>query len=74
MLWPIISKVEQENAGKWTIIKLDIDQEGLAEIVENHQVSGVPTLAFYKGNQKVYQRAGFADDKAFKDLVNKYLI
>jgi thioredoxin len=72
-LWPVITKRESESNGKWTIIKVDIDLEELASIVNDHQVTGVPTLAFYKEGQKTFQRAGFADDAAFKKLEEKYL-
>lgn len=41
--------------------------------MNDHSVTGVPTLAFYKGTEKVYQRVGFADDAAFKKLEEKYL-
>jgi thioredoxin 1 len=68
MLWPVISKREAEANGKWTIVKIDVDLEELAEVVTAHQVAGVPTLAFYKDNQKIYQRSGFSDDAAFREL------
>lgn len=73
MLWPVIQKRESESKGKWAVIKVDIDLEELAPIVNDHQVTGVPTLAFYTGTQKLYQRVGFADDAAFKKLEEKYL-
>jgi hypothetical protein len=37
-------------------------------------VSGIPTLAFYKGGQKLYQKSGFSDDAAFRKLEEKYLV
>lgn len=73
MLWPVVQKRESESNGKWTLIKVDIDIEDLANIVNDHQIVGVPTLAFYKDNKKIYQRTGFADDAAFKKLEEKYL-
>jgi hypothetical protein len=53
---------------------VDVDLEELAEIVNAHSVSGVPTLAFYKGEQKLFQRSGYVDDAGFKNLEEKYLI
>ena len=49
MLTPIITKLETESEGKWTLIKVNIDEEGIFDLVDRHQVAGVPTLAFYKG-------------------------
>lgn len=43
-------------------------------MVNEHSVSGVPTLAFYKGSQKLYQRSGYVDDAGFKKLEEKYLV
>lgn len=72
MLWPIVSKLEAESNGKWTLIKVDVDSEELSELVEKHQISGVPTLAFYKGAQKIYQKVGFANEAQFKELIDKH--
>ena len=36
MLWPVLSKLEADNGGKWTIIKVNVDQEDLAEVIEHH--------------------------------------
>lgn len=74
MLWPVLEKREAEASGKWTIIKVDVDLEELSEVVNDHSVSGVPTLAFYKGNQKLFQRSGYVDDAGFKKLEAQYLV
>jgi len=63
-----LKKREEAAAGKWTIIKIDIDLEGLAEIVNQHQITGVPTIAFYNGNKKVYQKTGFGGEADFVKL------
>ena len=48
-LTPIITKLEHEANGKWTLLKVNVDEEDMSELVEKHHVSGVPTLAIYKG-------------------------
>lgn len=48
-LTPTILKLEKEADGKWALLKVNVDEEDMADLVEKHQVSGVPTLAFYKG-------------------------
>jgi thioredoxin-related protein len=52
---------------------VDVDNGQLAEVINAHRVSGIPTLAFYNGGRKLYQRTGFVDDAAFMRLVEKYL-
>ena len=74
MLWPVLSKLESENGGKWTIIKVDIDEEGVGELIEQHQVAGVPTLAFYKNNSLSHQHTGFVNDADFKKLETQHLL
>ena len=74
MLWPIISKAEKESEGKWSLIKIDVDEEELLEVIEQHNVLGVPTLAFYKGAQKIHQKTGFLNQSQFQELQKKYLI
>jgi thioredoxin-like negative regulator of GroEL len=70
----IISKLESENGGKWVIIKVDIDQEALLDLAERHQIRGVPTLAFYKGAKKTYQKTGLVNEAIIKELEKKYLV
>jgi thiol-disulfide isomerase/thioredoxin len=36
MLWPVLEKREKESQGKWTIIKIDADNEELAEVINGH--------------------------------------
>lgn len=72
-LWPVVSKLEGESAGKWTLIKIDVDNEDLNDIVSKHNITGVPTLAFYKGTNKVYQKVGLPNEADLKGLIEKHL-
>lgn len=74
MLWPILERVEKGNGGKWTIIKIDCDNQELQPLAEQHRVAGIPTLAFYKDGKLVHQKSGFSDQAAFKKLEEKYLL
>lgn len=73
MLWPILENRFRQAQGKWTLIKVDVDNGQLAEVINAHRISGIPTLAFYNGGRKLYQRTGFVDDAGFMRLVEKYL-
>ena len=68
MLTPIITKLEEENGGKWALIKVDVDEEAMGELVEQHQIAGVPTLAFYKDNQKNHQVSGAPNKAGLQEL------
>ena len=48
-MMPTITELESKSEGKWTLIKVNIDEAELAELSDSHQIQGVPTLAFYKG-------------------------
>jgi thioredoxin-like negative regulator of GroEL len=74
MLWPLLETMEKQSEGKWTVVKVDIDLEELSEAVNAHSVSGVPTLAFYKGEKKLHQQSGYVDKAALKKLEEKYLL
>jgi hypothetical protein len=50
-----------------------VDNSELADLVGDHQIAGVPTLAIYKDSKKVYQQAGFVAEKGFIELEEKYL-
>ncbi len=57
------------------MIKIDVDQEELGEVVGNHQVQGIPLLAFYnKDGKLVHKKVGYADDAAFQALEKTYLV
>lgn len=72
MAWPVLTRLEKANAGKWALIKVDVDLEELSDLVNDHQVSGVPTFAFYKNGAKVLQKTGFSEADFTKN-VEKYL-
>lgn len=74
MLTPVLEKRQKESEGKWTLIKINVDEEALAEVVNAHQVTGIPLLAFYdKEGKLLNKRAGFVDDKGFQALEKTYL-
>ncbi len=56
------------------MIKIDVDNEDLADIVDENRVSNVPVLIYSRGGRKLYRRAGFADEATLKMLEGKYLL
>jgi hypothetical protein len=43
------------------LIKIDVDKKDLRDIIQKHDATTVPTLAFYKGHQKLFQKVGIKE-------------
>jgi hypothetical protein len=50
------------------LIKIDIDNEDLDDMIDDKYVIRFPYLIYSKGGRKVYRRSGFADDATLKML------
>lgn len=64
---PIYEQLAQQYPGV-KFLKVDIDNEGLMEVVQEHGITGVPTFTMYKGPRKVENFTG-----ARIDLLRKVL-
>jgi thioredoxin 1 len=53
---PIIDKIATQFAGKVKVGKLNIDDHG--ELATQYDVSGIPTLLFFKGGKQVEKIVG----------------
>jgi putative thioredoxin len=69
---PILQKAEKDFNGKWTLIKVDIDQPNLYSLAKT--VVKVPLLAFYRGPEKVFEKAGLIAEGTFRQYVSQYLV
>lgn len=74
VLGPILEKREANSGGKWTLIKVNVDNGELEELVTEHQVAGIPMLAYYKGGQKVFETVGSTSDAGLKKLEEEHLL
>ena len=53
---PILEKIAEEFAGKVTIGKVNVDQEG--SIAQNYNIRSIPTLIFFKNGQEEKRTIG----------------
>jgi hypothetical protein len=50
--------MEKQGKGSWDFIKIDVDKKDLRDVIQKHDATTVPTLAFYKGKDKLFQKTG----------------
>ncbi len=56
MLSPILDEVEEELAGKMTVVKVNVDDAD--EIAMRYRIMNIPTLLFFKDGQVVDKSVG----------------
>ena len=69
MIAPYVQKLAQEHSNI-TFVKIDIDENGVGEIVQRHAIASVPTFVAYKGIKPVYTFSG-ADKNELEHMVAK---
>lgn len=53
-------------------VKVDIDQPSVAQTVNDHSITGVPTFVYYKGGRKVEAFSG-ARPEMLEELIKKHV-
>ncbi len=67
-LAPVIDKVADEAAGKYKVVKVDIDEApGLAR---RYGIRGVPTVMAFRGGQQVAQQVGLTNLETLRRMVS----
>ena len=72
MFGPTFSQVQTEYGGKVNMTKVDVDQTQNQALVQQHQISSVPTLVFIKDGQSVYRKSGVMTQSQLSQLVSNY--
>lgn len=57
MIAPIVEQIANENEGKITVAKLDVDENG--QTAMKYGVMSIPTLILFKGGQPVERLVGY---------------
>ena len=70
-LKPILNKVIDEYENKVHFVEIDIDAE--PEIAEMGQVTGTPTIQFFKDKELVQEMKGVKQKSEFRQVIDKYL-
>ena len=70
-LKPILNKVVDEFDGQIHFVEIDIDQD--RDIAENAQVSGTPTVQFFKNKELVKEVKGVKQKSEYRQLIDSHL-
>lgn len=63
-LTPRLTKKVEADAGKWILLKVDIDNPNNEKVCEEFKVAAVPTLVLMKNGKEVAKRMGALSDEA----------
>ncbi len=70
-LKPLLNKVVDEFDGKIHFIEIDITED--PDIAENAQITGTPTVQFFKDKELVAQLQGVKPKSEFRKIIEQYL-
>jgi thioredoxin 1 len=70
-LSPVIEELEKDSAGKFRVLKVNIDDE--PELTKKFEVLSIPTVFILKDGKMVDQFVGRRDKKTIAALVAKHL-
>ena len=68
---PIIDQIASENAGKLTVAKLDVDQNG--DTAMKYGVMSIPTLILFKDGEPVERIVGARPKEALMSKIRPHL-
>ncbi len=71
MIAPVVEELAQENAGKVTIGKLNIDEQ--PEAAMTYRVMSIPTLILFKDGVEQERVVGARSKAAFQQMLDKHL-
>ncbi len=71
MVAPILEKLASEYAGRLRIAKLNVDENPMT--AQMYQVTGIPTLLFFKNGQMVNRVVGALPERQLRSAVDRFL-
>ena len=71
MVGPIIDEISEEYAGKVTVGKVNVDEEG--SLASEYAVVSIPTIIIFKDGKQVEKLVGVRSFDDFCDILDKYL-
>ena len=71
MIAPILEELATELAGKLTIYKVNVDDNG--DIAAQYGIRAIPTLLLFKGGQLAEQIVGMMDKATLKAKISTHL-
>ena len=71
MLGPVIEKLASEAEGKWSLVKVNTDDN--QALAAQYQIRGIPNLKLFIGGKLVSEQMGVQPEPALKSWVESYL-
>ncbi|HEY9667171.1 MAG TPA: thioredoxin-disulfide reductase [Coleofasciculaceae cyanobacterium] len=70
-LKPLLNKVVEEFEGKIHFVEIDIEQD--PDIAENAQITGTPTVQFFKDKELLHEVRGVKSKSEFRKIIESHL-
>ena len=71
MLGPVIESLAEQYEGRAVIGKVNTDEE--PELAQRYQVSGIPTVIFFKDGREIDRKVGVMPPDAFVQVLEEHL-
>ena len=71
MIAPVLQELAVELAGKITIAKVNVDENGA--LAAQYGVMSIPTLVFFKDGHEIDRVVGLRSKQALMDSINSHL-
>jgi putative thioredoxin len=71
MLGPVVEKLASEADGKWSLVKVDTDQN--QDIAAQYQIRGIPNLKLFVNGEVVSEQVGALPEPVLKEWIEDYL-
>lgn len=71
MVAPIVEELSNEYAGKVTVGKLNVDEDGA--VASQYGIMSIPTIGLFKGGKMVDKIIGFRSKNDFIKMLNKHV-
>jgi len=72
MIAPIVEELAQDNQGKLTVGKLNIDEQ--PEAAMTYRVMSIPTLILFKDGVELERIVGSRSKASFQQMLDKHLV
>lgn len=73
MMMPVIEEIENELSGKIEVRKIELDNPVNHSLIEQYQISSIPTFVVEKDGQLVSQFIGMQSKNTLVEALNKAL-
>ena len=71
MLGPVVEKLASEADGKWSLVKVNTDQN--QDIAAHYQIRGIPNLKLFVNGEVVSEQVGALPEPVLKQWIERYL-